>query len=70
MLGALGLVLPIALNLWPWVTPVAALSLSVLMAGAVMTHRRRRDSGGPALVLGLTLLLIVIGRGWLVPLAR
>ena len=70
VLGALGLVLPAALNIWPWVTPVAALSLSVLMAGAVVTHRRRRESGGPALVLGLALLLIVVGRGWLVPLAR
>jgi uncharacterized membrane protein YphA (DoxX/SURF4 family) len=70
VLGALGLVLPGALNIWPWVTPVAALSLGVLMAGAVVTHRRRRESGGPALVLGLALLLIVVGRGWLVPLPR
>lgn len=36
--GALGLVLPAALRVWPRLTPLAAALLALVMAGAVATH--------------------------------
>ena len=38
--GAVGLVLPTATGIAPVLTPIAALCLAVLMAGAIHTHRR------------------------------
>lgn len=43
ILGALGLVLPAALGIAPVLTPLAALGLAVLMAGAVVTRARRHE---------------------------
>ena len=53
ILGALGLVLPRLLDVAPALSPVAALGLTVLMAGAVVVHARRSEPVVPPLVLGL-----------------
>lgn len=53
VLGALGLVLPLATGIAPVLTPVAAVGLVLLMSGAVATHIRRRETPLPPLVLGL-----------------
>jgi uncharacterized membrane protein len=42
-LGALGLVLPALTGIAPVLVPLAALGLAVLMAGAVVTRRRRPE---------------------------
>lgn len=60
--GALGLVLPAALQIAPVLTPIAALCLAVLLAGAVQTHWRLHESFVPALVLALICLAIAAGR--------
>lgn len=60
--GAVGLVLPMATGIAPVLTPVAALCLAVLMAGAIHTHRRLGESFLPAAVLGALCLGIAAGR--------
>lgn len=41
ILGAVGLVLPIATRVLPWLTPAAALCLGLLMVFAIVFHARR-----------------------------
>lgn len=65
LFGAIGLILPAALGVLPWLTPGAAVCLAVLMGLAVAFHARRPDEG-PNIVLNVILgaiaLLIVYGR--------
>jgi len=60
--GAIGLVLPAALQIAPVLTPIAAVCLAVLMLGAVQTHRRLHESTAPAVVLVLVCIAIAAGR--------
>lgn len=65
VLGALGLVLPAALDIAPVLTPLAAVGLALIMAGATVVHLRRGDgiaAAVPALVLGLLSLFVAWGR--------
>ena len=65
ILGALGLILPVATGILPILTPIAALCLAVLMAGATMTHRRINDPRSAAVtttVLMALALVIAVGR--------
>ena len=70
IVGALGLVLPALTGVLPWLTPLAALGLALLMAGAVYTHLRRKE--GPAVVPPAVLLLlaalVAVGGFLVVPL--
>lgn len=64
-LGAVGLVLPWALDVAPVLTPLAATGLAVTMAGAVVVHVRRGDRPKelvPAAVLGLLSLFVAVAR--------
>lgn len=51
ILGALGLLLPLATDIAPVLTPVAAIGLAITMVGAVVVHARRKEPFVPALVL-------------------
>jgi hypothetical protein len=51
VLGALGLVLPAATGVAPWLTPTAAAGLAVVMAGAVVVRAHRHESVVPPLIL-------------------
>ena len=51
ILGAAGLVLPIALQTAEPLSPVAGACLAILMAGAVFIHWRRKESSAFQLVL-------------------
>lgn len=64
VLGALGLILPAAFGIAEILTPIAAAGLFLVMAGAVVVHLRRGETGGsaPALVLGLLALFVAIMR--------
>ncbi|GAA3607128.1 DoxX family protein [Kineosporia mesophila] len=64
VLGAIGLILPAALDIAPVLTPLAAAGLALTMAGAVVVHLRRGETSGsvPALVLGLLALFVAILR--------
>ncbi len=71
ILGAIGLVLPAATGVLPWLTPVAATSLAVLMGLAVVLHLRRPGEGRNIilnLVLGAVAALIAYGRFVVAPL--
>lgn len=43
VLGALGLVLPMATGIMPFLTPYAAIGLCLVMTGAFITHLRRKE---------------------------
>ncbi|PYY37880.1 DoxX family protein [Curtobacterium sp. MCJR17_055] len=57
VLGAIGLILPLLLDVAPVLTPIAAILLAVLMLGAVVVHLRRKES--PAAPIVLAILSIV-----------
>jgi MYXO-CTERM domain-containing protein len=64
VLGALGLILPQATGIAPVLTPVAALGFAVLMVGAALTHRRRREMqaiGANAVLFALA-VFVAVGR--------
>jgi hypothetical protein len=44
VLGAIGLIVPWATGIAPVLTPIAAVGLAALMVGAMLTHRRRKES--------------------------
>lgn len=64
VLGALGMVLPAATGIAPWLTPIAAFGLVVMMVVAVALHVRRTEPFLPSLVLGTVAL--IVGVGWMV----
>src|SRR4051812_50136283 len=47
ILGAIGLILPQALDIAPVLTPLAATGLAVVQGGAVIWHGRRKESKAP-----------------------
>ncbi len=67
--GALGLVLPQLLGIFPILGAVAAAALFVLMLGAVGSHFARGEAAktAPALILALLVALIAIGRFFILP---
>jgi uncharacterized membrane protein YphA (DoxX/SURF4 family) len=70
LLGALGLILPGVLHIRPWLTPLAAAGLVVIMIGATVYTLAAGDVA-PALfplVVGLFAAFVAYGRWWLVPL--
>ena len=65
ILGALGVVLPWATGLLPWLTPLAALGLGLTMVGAFLTHLRRKElmpMGIMNVVLFSMAVLVAVGR--------
>ncbi len=68
VLGGLGLVLPGVLHLRPWLTPLAAAGLVIIMSGAVgatMAMGKNAEALFPVFV-GLMLAIVVVGRGRMV----
>jgi uncharacterized membrane protein len=63
-LGALGLVLPAATGILPWLTPVAAFALALTMGAATGLHIKRKESPLVAIVLGV--VAVAVGIGWIV----
>ena len=63
VLGAVGLVAPMATGSLPWLTPLAAVGLGLLMVGAVATHLRFRDYPNALLPLTVSLLAAFVVYG-------
>ncbi|WP_370246648.1 DoxX family protein [Nocardioides sp.] len=62
VLGAVGLILPRALDVAPVLTPLAAVGLLLTMLGAILVHVRRQEPAAPPAVIAvLTLASAVIG---------
>jgi uncharacterized membrane protein YphA (DoxX/SURF4 family) len=66
VLGGLGLVLPPLTHILPWLTPLAAICLVILMASAVVFHSRRREYLNVVFNLILLVLSAVVAYGRLV----
>lgn len=62
VLGALGLILPWALDVAPILTPIAAVGLAVIMFGAVVVHIRRKEPFYLQIVLALLAVIVAWGR--------
>lgn len=65
ILGGIGLILPLATGMAVILTPVAALCLAILMAGATITHIRIKDPKSAAItttVLMVLALFVAFGR--------
>ncbi len=61
--GGLGLILPLGLSILPWLTPLAAAGLAIIMAGAVWTHvavnERLQTTVTPFITLLVGLVVVV-----------
>jgi hypothetical protein len=62
LLAALGLVLPAATGILPWLTPLAALGLVVVMALAIPVHLRRGEV--PMVAVNVVLGLLAAFVAW------
>jgi hypothetical protein len=59
VLGAIGLVAPMATGIAPFLTRAAAAGLATLMGGAVATHMNRQEPAGAATALAVLTLVVV-----------
>ena len=62
VLGAIGLVAPMATGIAPMLTRVAAACLAALMGGAVATHMSRREPAGLATALAALTIVVAAFR--------
>ena len=65
LLGALGLILPLATGILPWLTPIAAIGLTLIQLLAIFTEHlpKKEYNVIPANVLLLALsVFVIIGR--------
>jgi uncharacterized membrane protein YphA (DoxX/SURF4 family) len=60
--GALGIVLPMATNTAPWLSPWAAVGLATIMLLAIVFHLRRHESPAAPAILFLLAAFVVFGR--------
>ena len=58
VLGATGLVLPALTGILPWLTPLAAIGLAILMVGAAITHLRRGEY--PNVIANIVLFALTV----------
>jgi hypothetical protein len=62
VVGAVGLIVPIAAGIVPVLSPIAGVALTVLMGGAIAVHVRRNESPIAAIVLtALPLAAAILG---------
>lgn len=62
VLAAIGLIVPAATGILPWLTPLAALGLVVIMVLAVPVHLRRNET--PMAVVNVVLALLAAFVAW------
>ncbi len=69
VLAAFGLLLPVLTGIAPWLTPLAAVGLVVIMIGATILHLQKGETqiSLSTFVLALLLGVVVYGRWPLVP---
>ena len=65
--GAIGLILPAALDILVFLTPLAAVGLVLTMIGAGYTHYHRNESVIVPVVLGAIALFVAVGRFFIEP---
>jgi uncharacterized membrane protein YphA (DoxX/SURF4 family) len=68
ILGGLGLVLPMLLRVKPWLTPIAAIGLAIIILGAIgFSLKLGLMQAMMPVVVGLLLILVAYSRWRLVP---
>lgn len=62
--GSVALILPTAVNILPWLTPLSALCLALVMPFAAVIHHRKNEPGNVVtnVVLFIVCILIAIAR--------
>jgi putative oxidoreductase len=72
LLGGIGLLVPALTGIDPWLTPLAAAALAVVMLLAVIFHVARSEMSrvAPSFVLGILAAVAAYGRLVLVPLGN
>ena len=67
ILGGIGLILPWATGILPWLTPLAAAGLAVIMLGAVYVRFKRGENqyAVGTIIFFLMCVFVVYGRGFL-----
>jgi uncharacterized membrane protein YphA (DoxX/SURF4 family) len=60
VLGGLGLILPAATGILPWLTPLAAVGLAVIMVLAAIIHARRKENSTLPINVVLFVLAAVV----------
>lgn len=60
--AAIGLILPAATGIAPWLTPLAACGLAVIMILAAFTHARRKEPS--AIAINAVLLALAVFGAW------
>lgn len=60
IVGALGLILPAATGILPWLTPLASIVLGLLMLAAIAFHSYRKERSEAALSLVLMAFLVAV----------
>ena len=70
LLGAIGLILPAATGILPWLTPAAAIGLAMTMVGAMAYNVKNGEASHTPvnIVLLLIALFVVYGRFVIAPL--
>ncbi len=63
VLGALGLTLPAATGILPWLTPLAAVGCATVMLGAAAHHASRHEYKKLAFTIALFLLAVFVAYG-------
>ncbi len=62
VLGAIGLVVPLASGVAPILTPIAAIGIAVLQIGAIVTHVRRKEAWiVNAVIVALAIVSAILG---------
>ena len=69
VLGALGMILPMALAILPILTPLAAIGLALTMVGAIILHANRKEYSklAPNFILLTLAVCVILGRLVLMP---
>jgi hypothetical protein len=62
VLGAVGIIVPQVTGIVPILTPIAAVCLAILMAGAVKTHVDLKEPPVPPAILCLLAIFVAVGR--------
>lgn len=70
VLAAFGLILPLLLGIFTWLTPLAALGVAFTMLGAISLHVKRKDGMkaiAPNIIIIVLALVVLYGRFELFP---
>ena len=63
LLGAVGLLVPALTGVLPWLTPLAAAGLALILLGAALVHVRRGENGVIPVIAVLMVLALFVAYG-------